>query len=148
MAALTKFYSFVTETAAGTHVNAINASSDTLNIFLTNDTPTLTYETYGGVGASAGTALGGIDGTNINETYPQDIVNTTATVTGTITVSGSDLNFTATGVVPTFRYAVLYNDTAASDELIGYWDNGSAVDLTSGQVFTVNLDTQVLFTVS
>lgn len=39
-----------------------------------------------------------------------------------------------------FRYAVLYNDTAANDPLIGYWDYGSTVTLNSGETFTVTLD--------
>ena len=39
-----------------------------------------------------------------------------------------------------FRFAVLYNDTAANDPLIGYWDYGSSVTLNSGETFTVTLD--------
>jgi hypothetical protein len=31
-----------------------------------------------------------------------------------------------------FRYAVLYNDTAANDDLIGFWDFGTTVTLTVG----------------
>lgn len=39
-----------------------------------------------------------------------------------------------------FRYAVLYNDTAANDPLIGWWDYGSTVTLNSGETFTITLD--------
>jgi len=39
-----------------------------------------------------------------------------------------------------FRYVYLYNDTHASDALVGYWDNGSTVNLTDGNTFTLNLD--------
>ena len=52
----------------------------------------------------------------------------------------SDLVLSASGAVAAFRYVVLYNDTAANDELLGFWDNGSAVSLISGQQFTVDFD--------
>ncbi len=38
------------------------------------------------------------------------------------------------------RYVVLYDDTHASDALVGYWDNGSNFTLTAGNTFTLNLD--------
>jgi hypothetical protein len=142
MATLQLFDDFVTEVSAGTHANAINAATDTLRLALTNATPN----------AATWTQLSDvtqISYTNISETWPVDIVNTTNApgVSGVITVSGSDQTATATGVVPTFRYVILYNDTATNDELIGWWDNGSAVDLTTGQIFTVDLTTQALFTI-
>ena len=49
--------------------------------------------------------------------------------------------FTATGSMGPFRYAVLYNDTATNDELIGWHDYGSAVTLANaGETFTVDYD--------
>ena len=39
-----------------------------------------------------------------------------------------------------FRYAVLYNDTAANDELIGFWDRGASTTLLVGDTFTVDFD--------
>lgn len=51
------------------------------------------------------------------------------------------MTFTASGgSIATFRYVVLYNDTATNDELIGWWDYGSAVTLASGETFTVDFD--------
>ena len=155
MAAMTKFNSFVTEMAAGTHVQALQASgTDVLKVFLTNDTPTAgTYQTFAGDGVgSSGTALGSISHANIVEVWPLEVDDSASTTVsgGTITVKSVN-NAVATcdaGVtVPEFQYVVLYNDTQG-DKLIGYWDNGSKVNLTAGQVFTCNFDTDTLFTVS
>lgn len=62
---------------------------------------------------------------------------TVAEVTGTTTVSGTEVVFTATGAVGPFQYAVLYNDTSASKNLVGAWDYGSAISLATGETFTV-----------
>ena len=48
--------------------------------------------------------------------------------------------WTATGAIGPFRYAALYNNTAAGKNLIGWWDYGSAVTLASGDTFTVAFD--------
>lgn len=44
------------------------------------------------------------------------------------------------GTVAQFRYAVLYNSTAAGLNLIGWIDNGAEVNLTNGNSFTVAFD--------
>jgi hypothetical protein len=52
-----------------------------------------------------------------------------------------DVTFTATGgAMATFRYAVLYNDTASGDPLISWYDNGSAVSLASGDAWVWDAD--------
>lgn len=151
MAALTFFDSFTNELSLGTHTACVSNGVDTdiVRAFLTNDTPAVgTHTTYGGEGATVGAALGSIAHANITETWPIDMTNASTQSGGTLTIAGADVTATASATVPTFRYVVLYNDTDASDKLIGYWDNGSAVNLAAGQVFTVNLTTDVLFTVS
>jgi hypothetical protein len=55
-------------------------------------------------------------------------------------VQGTQVVFTASGSVGPFQYAVLYNDTAASKNLVAWWDYGSAVTLNSGDTFTVKFN--------
>ena len=57
---------------------------------------------------------------------------------GTASITGVDVEWTATGAVGPFRYAVLYNDTHANDALIGWWDYGSSISLANGEKFKVD----------
>jgi hypothetical protein len=42
----------------------------------------------------------------------------------------------------TFRYVVLYNDdtTTPTDQLIGFWDYGSDLQLNNGETFSVKFN--------
>jgi hypothetical protein len=71
----------------------------------------------------------------------QATANAYSQTAGTAKLTATDVVFTAAGgSFATFRYAVLYNDTATNKELIGWWDYGSAVTLTDGNTFTVDFD--------
>lgn len=59
---------------------------------------------------------------------------------GTYKLTLTDLVLTASGSVATFRYIVLYNNTASNDELIGWFDYGSDVSLANGDTFTCDFD--------
>jgi hypothetical protein len=134
VATFNKFNSFVEALAEGTH----NLGSDTLTIALTNTAP-----------AAGNTVLANITEiayTNVSSRVLTSV--TSAQTGGTYTLDAADLVLTASGTVPTFRYVVLYNDTAASDELIGYYDYGSAVDLLNGETFTITFDASGILTLA
>ena len=59
---------------------------------------------------------------------------------GTYKLVLQDLVLTASGSVAAFEYVDLYNDTATNDELISWWDYGSAVTLADTETFTIDFD--------
>jgi len=52
------------------------------------------------------------------------------------------------GSIATFQYAVLYDDTATNDELVGYLDYGSTVTITVGNTFTIDVGANGIFRIS
>jgi hypothetical protein len=140
MATYNKFNDFTEQLNRGSH----NFGSDVYKVMLTNSAPTAANaakaditEITAGNGYTAG---GGT--TTI----------TTSETSGTTTISGSQVVFTASGAMATFRYAVLYNDTTSTPvnkPLVAWWDYGAGVSLTSGEAFTVkfnNTDPGIIFT--
>lgn len=130
MATFNKFNSFVEAMAEKVH----NLGSDTLKVALTNTSPNATDTQLSNItqiSAGNGYTTGGSTTTQ----------SSSAQSSGTYKLVLGDVVFTASGgAMAQFRYAVLYNDTATNDELIGYWDYGSAVDLASGETFTFDAD--------
>lgn len=139
MATFNKFNSFVEALAEKVH----NLGSDTLTVALTNSAP-----------SAANTQLSNI--TQISYTNIQNGTTTgrnltgvtSAQTSGTYKLDANDLVLTATGTVPTFRYVVLYNDTATNDELIGWYDYGATVDLLNGETFTITWDAAGILTLA
>lgn len=117
-----------------------NLGSDTLKVALTDTAP---YSTY--------TVLADIQQISSGNGYTTggqalDSVTSTQTL-GVYTLSASDETFTASGgAMAQFRYAILYNDTASGDPLIAYWDNGSEVNLATGQAFKLDFPSGAIFT--
>ena len=130
MATFNKFNQFVEYLAEKVY----NLETDTLKVALTNTAPVATNTVFANIteiSAGNGYSAGGTQAT----------VASSAQTTGTYKLVLNDVTFTASGgSLGTFRYAVLYNDTAANDELIGYWDYGTAVNITNGNSFTVDFD--------
>lgn len=130
MASFVKFNSFVEALAEKVH----NLGSDQLKIALTNTDPTASATNYAGLTSPLPT-------TNLSGATPFNVTTSSSSQTGgTYKLVCADLTLTATGAVGPFRYVVLYNDTAAADELIGYWDYGSSISLANGETFTVDFD--------
>lgn len=130
MASYNKFQPFVEDVAEKVH----NLGSDTLKVMLTNTAPNATdgqLSEITEIGTGNGYSAGGSAAS----------ISSSAQSSGTYKLVLADVVFTASGgTIGPFRYVVLYNDTAATDELIGYWDYGSAVTLADGETFTVDFD--------
>ena len=131
MAAFNKFHAFVEALAEKKH----DLGADTLKVLLTNTAPVATNsvkadltEISAGNGYTAGGNSAGVSSSSqTSGTYKLVLADP-----ATWTASG--------GTIGPFRYAVLYNDTAASDDLIGWWDYGSSVTLADGETFKVDFD--------
>lgn len=112
-----------------------NLGSDTLKLMLTDVAPVATNtvkanitDISSGNGYTAGGAAVGIT----SSTQASGLYKLIPSASVTWTASG--------GAIAQFRYAVLYNSTAGSGNLIGWWDIGSEQNISSGNTFTATLD--------
>lgn len=141
MAVFNKFQNFVEDLGKGVH--QLHAAGHVLKVYLSNTAPSASLDAVvadlAEITAGNGYTAGGADAQN------------DATESGgTLTVTGVDITWTASGgTIGPFQYAVLYNDTPTSpaDPLIGWWDYGSALTLNDGESFTVDFGAS-LFTVA
>lgn len=133
MAAYNKFQDFVEQALLAKH--DFSGAGHVFKAFLTNEAPLATdtvkldmVEITAGNGYTAG---------------GEDSQNTLAEATGTATVTGTKIVWTAAGgTIGPFRYVVLYNDTqtAPADALVSWWDYGSALTLQIGETFSVKFN--------
>jgi hypothetical protein len=123
MASFNKFNSWVEFWS-----EAANLGTDQFVIALTNTLP-----------VAANTILTDIAEVSYANVSSRNVTTTSSSqAAGTYTLVLTDLTLTASGVVPTFRYVVLYDDTVATDPLVGWWDYGSAVDMVSTNTFLID----------
>jgi hypothetical protein len=128
MAAYNKFNDFSEQLANGVQ----NFATDVYKVALSNTAPVATN-----------TILSNITQISAGNGYTSGGSTTTITlaeVTGTTTVSGTQVVFTASGgSIGPFRYVVLYNDTTSSPSkpLVAWWDYGSSITLADGETFTI-----------
>lgn len=130
MAAFNKFQIFVLDITNKVH----NLGSDTLKIMLSDVAPVATNTVKANITditAANGYSAGGATATLVSNTQ----------TSGTQKLILSQPTFTASGgAIAQFRYAVLYNSTTGSGNLIGWWDYGAEVNITSGNSFQVQTD--------
>lgn len=124
-----KFQDFSEQLSIGTH----DLDGHVFKLMLTNSAPVATNTTKANlteISAGNGYTAGGTATTvTVSET------------SGTTTVQGTQVVFTASGgSIGPFRYAVLYNDTAASKNLVAWFDYGSGLTLATGETLTVKFN--------
>jgi hypothetical protein len=128
MASFNKFNNFVDGLAKGIVLN-----TDTLKVMLTNTAPVATNTQYSDI---SGNELANGNGYT---TGGSTIASTSATnTTGTESIAGTAVTFTATAAMGPFRYAVIYDNTPATKWLIGWFDYGSSITLNQYETFSVS----------
>jgi hypothetical protein len=113
-----------------------NLGSDTLKVYLSNATPDAATDAVKADLAEISAGNGYTAGGNT-------AAQTSSSQTGGTykLVLADPATWTATGgTIGPFRYAVLYNDTTASKNLIAWWDYGTSITLSAGDTFAVDFD--------
>jgi len=129
-----KFNDFSEQLVRGVH--DFDANTFKVALVLSTDTP-----------VASDTILANIDQVVNGGGYTTGGETTTITiaeVSGTTTVSGTEIVWTGTGSgFGPFRYAVLYNDSSTSpaDALIAWFDYGSLISVGAGETFTLRFST-------
>lgn len=108
-----------------------NLASDTLKVMLTNAAPDPAGDAVKSdlteIAAGNGYTAGGATIT----------VSSSGQTAGVYKLVLADVVITASGgSIGPFRYAAVYNDTAANDELLGYLDYGTSVSIADGETAT------------
>lgn len=129
MATFNKFNSFTEALAEKVH----NLGADALKVVLTNTAPVATNTQLSNITQIA-------NGNGYTTGGAAITTSSSAQTSGTYKLTLADVVFTATGAMGPFRYAVIYNDTATNDELIGWYDYGSSISLANTETYTVDFD--------
>jgi len=129
MASYNKFNHFVEALVIGDI--DIDATGDTVNVYLSNVAPDAEADVVKADLAEIATGNG--------YTGAVDTQQTMARATTTVTVTGTKVVITASGgAIAQFQYVVLHDVT--SDDLAGWWDYGSALDLADGESLTIKFN--------
>lgn len=140
MASFNKYQCFADDLAGKVHdlKGTAGSGADTCKVLLSNTAPDAAAHTTKAdaseISSGNGYSAGGASATNVGSSSG-----------GTFSLTGTDIVITASGgSIGPFRYAILYNDTAASDNLIGWWDYGSSITLAAGESLTVDFGSTIL----
>lgn len=132
MAAFNKFETFAGDLGLGVH----NLNTGLLKCYLSNAAPDAAAD-------SVKADLAEITAENGYTAGGADTQNTFAEASGTGTLTGTKIVWTASGgTIGPFRYVVNYNDTPTSpaDPLVNWWDYASALTLNDGETFSVKFN--------
>lgn len=135
MATFQRFNSFIEAVAEKKH----DMSADTFKVMLTNTAPVDTNTVKSNIteiSAGNGYTAGGITIPITSSSQTSGTYTAAVNTTATWTASG--------GSIAPFRYAVMYNDTATNDELVGFWDYGSSISPATGEAFDFVMNANLL----
>lgn len=132
MAIYNKFQDFAEQVLTAIH--NLTGAGHVFKIYLSNAVPSASADAVKAdlaeISAGNGYTAGG-----------EDTQNTLAESSGTATVTGTKVVWTASGgTIGPFQYVALYNDTSTNDNLVSWWDYGSALTLQIGETFTVKFN--------
>lgn len=129
MAAYQKFNSFTAAMLRGVH----NFDAHTFKAMLSNVAPVSTNAVKSDlteIAAGNGYAAGGVT-----------VSTSVQSSGGTSRVIATDATITAAGgSIPTSRFVIVYNDTAANKPLVGFIDRGSSTTIEAGQTMTIDFN--------
>ncbi len=128
-----KFQSFVEAVAEGKH----NFETAVLEIALSNTEPVVTDDVLADIAEIAYTNLSARTLANISS----------GQTAGVYKLDADNKVLTASGAVATFRYVVIFNQSASNDELIAWWDKGATVTMADTETFTINFDAAGILTI-
>ena len=116
---------------------AIDLDSHTHKAVLTNSAPTAATDDeladITQITQQNGYTTGGVTLSSVTLTE-------TGAGTGIWQWTAADFSWSASGGdFGPFRYIVIYSDTSTGDKLVGYLDYGSAISITNGNSFTVDI---------
>lgn len=121
-----KFNTFVSDLVSKIH----NLNSDQLTVALTDTLP-----------VAANHVLSDISQISYTNLSSRNLTTSSSSQTsGLYKLIMSNLTLSATGTVAQFRYIVIYNSTAASGNLIGWFDYGSELVLFNGDTYQLTFD--------
>ena len=130
MASFVKFSPFCSALATGKH----NFVTATVWLQLHASAPSTAYAYESQLSADIATG-----GSYVNGGTSVGVAASTGQTGGTYKLCLTDKVLTAAaGGIATFRYIVLFNQSAANDDLMGYYDYGSNVTLSVGETFTID----------
>ena len=133
MATFNKFNCFIGD--VGLKIHDLNA--DVFKVYLTNEQPLAADTVKGDIAEIAGGNGYTAGGADIQAAYSQS--------GGLGTMTAVDVLWTASGAVGPFRWAVVYNDTSATDALVCWWEYAAAsISLANLETFAVDFGASLL----